>query len=55
MLANKAGILILSGNIHSINAKFYKFQSSVSRVNISNPISAICLLECWLDKMILIL
>ena len=52
MLAYKAGLSILSGNIQSINAKFDGFQSFVSRVNTSHPISAIlvCLQECWLDE-----
>ena len=50
MLANKAGLSILSGNIQSINAKFDEFQSFVLRVNTSHPISAICLQECWLDE-----
>ena len=50
MLAYKAGLSILSGNIQSINAKFDDFQSFVTRVNTSHPISAICLQECWLDE-----
>ena len=35
-------------NIQSVNAKFDEIQSFVSRMNIINPISAICLQECWL-------
>ena len=50
MLASKAGLSILSGNILSINAKFDEFQSFVTRVNTSHPIGAICLQECWLDE-----
>ena len=50
MLAYKACLSILSGNIQCINAKFDDFQSFVSRVNTSHPISAICLQECWLDE-----
>ena len=50
MLAYKAGLSILCGNIQSINVKFDDFQSFVSRVNTSHPISAICLQECWLDE-----
>ena len=50
MLAYKAGLSILSGNIQSINSKFDDFQSFVSRVNTSHLISAICLQECWLDE-----
>ena len=50
MFSYKAGLSILSGNIQSINAKFDDFQSFVSRVNTSHPISAIYLQECWLDE-----
>ena len=50
IFASKAGLSILSGNIQSINAKFDEFQSFVTRVNTSHPISAICLQECWLDE-----
>ena len=50
MLASKAGLSILSGNIQSTNAKFDEFQSFVTRVNTSHHISAICLQECWLDE-----
>ena len=48
LLVEKPGFSILSMNIQSINAKFDEFQSFVSRMNIINPISAICLQECWL-------
>ena len=44
----KPGFSILSINIQSVNAKYNDFQSFVSRMNIINPISAICLYECWL-------
>ena len=49
MLASKAGLSILSGNIQRINANLDEFQSFVTRVNTSHIISAICLQECWLD------
>ena len=39
MVASKAGLSILSGNIQSINAKFDEFQSFVTRVNTSHPIN----------------
>ena len=48
LLVEKPGFSILSMNIQSVNAKFDEFQSFVSRMNIINPISAICLQECWL-------
>ena len=41
MLAYKAGLSILSGNIQCINAKFDDFQLLVSRVNICHHISDI--------------
>ena len=50
MLANKAGLTILSGNIQSIKAKFDELDAFINRVNTSNPISLICLQECWLDE-----
>ena len=50
MLANKAGITILSRNIQSIKAKFDELEAFINRVNTSNPISLICLQECWLDE-----
>ena len=51
MLAYNAGLSILSESIiQSINAKFDDFQSFVTRVNTSHPISATCLQECWLDE-----
>ena len=48
LLVEKPGFSILNMNIQSVNAKFDEFQSFVSRMNIINPISAICLQECWL-------
>ena len=48
LLVKKPGLSILSVNIQSVNAKFDEFDSFVSRVNLINPISAICLQECWL-------
>ena len=50
MLANKAGLTILSGNIQSMKAKFDELEAFINRVNTSNPISLICLQECWLDE-----
>ena len=50
MLANKAGLTILSGNIQSIKAKFDELEAFINRVNTSNPISLICLQECWLEE-----
>ena len=48
LLVRKPGLSILSVNIQSVNAKFDEFESFVSRMNLVNPISAICLQECWL-------
>ena len=48
MLANKAGLTILSGNIQSIKAKFDELKAY--RVITSNPISLICLQEYWLKE-----
>ena len=48
LLVKKPGLSILSVIIQSVNAKFDEFESFVSRINLINPISAICLQECWL-------
>ena len=48
LLVRKPGLSILSVNIQSVNAKFDEFELFVSRMNLVNPISAICLQECWL-------
>ena len=50
MLASKAGLTILSGHIQSIKVKFDELKAFINRVNTSNPISLICLQECWLDE-----
>ena len=50
MIANKAGLTILSGNIQSIKAIFDELEAFINRVNTCNPISLICLQECWLDE-----
>ena len=44
----KSGLCILSVNIQCINTKFDEFQSFINRMNLTNPISVICLQECWL-------
>ena len=51
LLIHMAGFSILSLNIQSVNAKFDKFQLFVNRMNLTNPISVICLQECWLSSM----
>ena len=51
LLVHKAGFSILSLNIQSVNAKFDEFQLFVNRMNLTNPISAICLQECWLSDI----
>ena len=33
-----------------IKAKFDELEAFINRVNTSNPISLICLQECWLDE-----
>ena len=37
-------------NIQNIYSKFDEFQSFIDTVNASNPISAICLNECWIGE-----
>ena len=48
LLVEKTGLSILSVNIQNVNAKFDEFQFFINRMNVTNPISAICLQECWL-------
>ena len=50
LLTNKAGYTNLSINIQSINAKFHEFEAFINRMNVTNPISSICLQECWLNE-----
>ena len=47
LLSTKAGFSILSVNIQSIHSKFTEFELFVERMNHTNPISVICLQECW--------
>ena len=51
LLVHKAGFSIFSLNIQSVNAKFDEFQLFVNKMNLTNPISVICLQECWLSAM----
>ena len=48
LLNKKAGLTILSVNMQCVNTKFDDLQSFINRVNLTNPISVICLQECWL-------
>ena len=50
-LVRNAGFSILSLNIQSVNAKFDEFELFVYRMNLTNPISVICLQEYWLNSM----
>ena len=50
LLTNKAGYTILSINIQSIHAKFDEFEAFINRMNVTNPVSAIYLQECWLNE-----
>ena len=48
LLNKKAGLTIISVSIQCVNAKFDDLESFIDGVNITNPISVICLQECWL-------
>ena len=50
LLKSKAGLCIVNCNIQNIYSKFDEFKSLIDRVNITNPISAICLNECWINE-----
>ena len=43
LLIRKSGLCIRSVNIQCSNTKFDEFQSFINRMNLTNPISAICL------------
>ena len=48
-LSQKAGLCILDLNVQNIFTKFDELESFVHRANTANPISVICLNECWLN------
>jgi len=50
LLTSKAGLCILDLNIRNIHSNFDELELFINRVNICNPISAICLNECWIGK-----
>ena len=50
LISNKPGLCILDLNIANIFTKFDLFKSFIDRVNLENPISAICLNECWIKE-----
>ena len=48
-LSQKAGLCMLDLNVQNIFTKFDELESFVHRANATNPISVICLNECWLN------
>ena len=50
LLENPPGLCILDLNIRNIYSNFDEFQSFIDRVNVLNPISVICLNECWINE-----
>lgn len=50
LLSSKNGFSILDLNICNAFTKFDEFKFFVDRMSINNPISIICLNECWLNK-----
>ena len=50
VLANSPGLSILDLNIRNIYSNFDELLSFINRVNILNPISIICLNECWIKQ-----
>ena len=49
LLSQRAGLCILDLNVQNIFTKFDELESFVHRANATNPISVICLNECWLN------
>ncbi len=50
LLTSQNGLSILNLNICNVFTKFDELESFVCRVNVANPISVICLNECWLSE-----
>jgi len=51
LLRSDSGLCILDMNIANAFTKFDEFESFIQRVNMENPISIICLNECWLTEI----
>ena len=51
LLKSNIGICILDMNIANAFTQFDKFEALVHRVNKGNPISVMCLNECWLSEI----
>ena len=49
-ILKKVGLCVLDLNIQNIYSKLDEFELFVARANIHNPISVICLNECWINK-----
>ena len=50
LLASNEGLIVLDLNVCNAFTKFDELEIFIERVNINNPISAICLNECWLNS-----
>ena len=51
LISNKAGICILDLNVQNVFTKFDELESFVNRVNVTHPISAICLNKCRINDI----
>ena len=49
IISKNTGLSILDINICNAFAKFDELKLFIQRVNVSNPVSIICLNECWLS------
>ena len=49
-LLTNPGLCILDMNIQNVFTKFDELEIFINSVNSDNPISVICLNECWIDK-----
>ena len=50
IIARHPGLSILDINICDIFTKFEELELFIRRINIHNPVSVICLNECWLSQ-----
>ena len=48
--SRRGGLSIISLNIRSINVKYTEFKLLIERLNENNPLTVICLNECWLES-----
>ena len=54
LIRNSGGLSTLDLNIRSIYSKFDELACFIQHINITHSISAICLNECWVSKIMML-